>query len=207
MPPNRHKRAIIPDSLLPNIRKKQLTQDMTLDPADKKERGIRMTLSHIAFMSISELYALIRLTYPASLNAQFCPLIELTRCCQATPPTCQGSWQSISCRHCWSHRWSRACSPPCCGGTCCWPIYNWPSGIWTNLMKEKKGGTEREREVLLVWDLWIPEELIDINKTVQLPQGMGFWNHISVPLTFTVSFSNGGCSGCMQPERRIGDTQ
>lgn len=73
--------------------------------------------------------------------------------------------------------------------------------------ERKKGGTEREREVLLVWDLWIPEELIDINKTVQLPQGMGFWNHISVPLTFTVSFSNGGCSGCMQPERRIGDTQ
>lgn len=33
MPPNRHKRAIIPDSLFPNIRKKQLTQDMTLDPA------------------------------------------------------------------------------------------------------------------------------------------------------------------------------
>lgn len=33
MPPNRHKRAIIPDSLFPNIKKKQLTQDMTLDPA------------------------------------------------------------------------------------------------------------------------------------------------------------------------------
>lgn len=33
IPPNRHKRAIIPDSLLPNIRKKQLTQEMTLEPA------------------------------------------------------------------------------------------------------------------------------------------------------------------------------
>ncbi|KAA8585795.1 hypothetical protein FQN60_007364 [Etheostoma spectabile] len=44
IPPNRHKRAIIPDSLLPNIRKKQLTQDMTLDPADQKERAIRITL-------------------------------------------------------------------------------------------------------------------------------------------------------------------
>ncbi|TNN72320.1 hypothetical protein EYF80_017472 [Liparis tanakae] len=39
MPPNRHKRAIIPDSLLPNIRKKQLTQEMTLDPADQRQRN------------------------------------------------------------------------------------------------------------------------------------------------------------------------
>lgn len=36
IPPNRHKRAIIPDSLLPNIRKKQLTQEMTLEPAAER---------------------------------------------------------------------------------------------------------------------------------------------------------------------------
>lgn len=39
MPPNRHKRAIIPDSLFPNIKKKQLMQDMTLDPAGGMEGG------------------------------------------------------------------------------------------------------------------------------------------------------------------------
>lgn len=89
---------------------------------------------------------LIRLTYPASLNAQFCPLIAPTRCCQATLPKCRGSSQSISCRHCWSHRWSRACSPPCCGETCCWSVYSWQTCIWTNLMKEK------DKDVLLLCD-------------------------------------------------------
>lgn len=39
MPPNRHKRAIIPDSLLPNMRKKQLTHDMTLEPAVQRQEG------------------------------------------------------------------------------------------------------------------------------------------------------------------------
>lgn len=39
IPPNRHKRAIIPDSLLPNIRKKQLTQEMTLEPAAERLEG------------------------------------------------------------------------------------------------------------------------------------------------------------------------
>lgn len=39
IPPNRHKRAIIPDSLLPNIRKKQLMQEMTLEPAAVGWRG------------------------------------------------------------------------------------------------------------------------------------------------------------------------
>lgn len=43
IPPNRHRRAIIPDSLLPNIRKKQLMQEMTLEPAagEGKRRGGR----------------------------------------------------------------------------------------------------------------------------------------------------------------------
>ncbi|KAG7235564.1 hypothetical protein INR49_002488 [Caranx melampygus] len=39
MPPKRHKRAINPDSLLPNMRKKQLTHDMTLEPAIQREEG------------------------------------------------------------------------------------------------------------------------------------------------------------------------
>lgn len=110
------------------------------------ERGWTITFSHAASVATRELSGVIRFTYPASLNAQFCPLIEPTRCCQATLPTCQGSWQSISCRHCWSRRWSRVCSPPCCAGTCCWPVYSWQTCIWTNLMTERKRG---DKEVLL----------------------------------------------------------
>lgn len=40
IPPNRHSRAIMADSLLPKDRKKQLTQEMTLEPAGGgKKRG------------------------------------------------------------------------------------------------------------------------------------------------------------------------
>lgn len=42
MPPNRQSRAIMADSLLPNDRKKQLTQEITLEPAgDREERRER----------------------------------------------------------------------------------------------------------------------------------------------------------------------
>lgn len=37
MPPNRQSKAIIADSLFPNDRKKQLTQEITLEPAVPEE--------------------------------------------------------------------------------------------------------------------------------------------------------------------------
>lgn len=84
-----------------------------------------------------EPHARVRPPYPASLGAQFCPWAEPTRCCQATRLKCRGSWQSISCKHCWSRRWSPVCSPPCCGGRCCWSACSWQTCIWTSLMRDK----------------------------------------------------------------------
>ncbi len=43
MPPNRQSKAIIADSLFPNDRKKQLTQEITLEPAapdDESEKKV-----------------------------------------------------------------------------------------------------------------------------------------------------------------------
>lgn len=160
MPPNRHRRAIIPDSLLPNIRKKQLTQDMTLDPAAGGSKN-HVKLNRLCGQKPIKIN-MMWFSYPAFLNAQFCPLIEPTRCCQATLPTCRGSWRSISCRHCWSHRWSRACSPPCCGGTCCWPVYSRQTCIWTNLTNEK------EKEELLLCNTE-SKTLIETGFSVSVP--------------------------------------
>lgn len=39
MPPNRQSRAIMADSLLPKDRKKQLMQEITLEPAGERGRG------------------------------------------------------------------------------------------------------------------------------------------------------------------------
>lgn len=72
-----------------------------------------------------------------SSNVLFCPWGEQRRCCQAAPPTCRGSWQSKSCRHCWSRRWSPVYSPLCCGETCCWPVYSWQTCTWINLVEKK----------------------------------------------------------------------
>lgn len=38
IPPNRQSRAIMADSLFPNDRKKQLTQEITLEPAAGEQR-------------------------------------------------------------------------------------------------------------------------------------------------------------------------
>lgn len=76
-------------------------------------------------------------SYPASSNGQFCPSKVQTQCSRGAQLVYQGSWQSISCRRCWSHRWSPACSPLCCGGTCCWSACCWSTCTWTNLRRER----------------------------------------------------------------------
>lgn len=45
IPPNRHSRAIMADSLLPKDRKKQLMQEITLEPAGGEKTDMKKSLS------------------------------------------------------------------------------------------------------------------------------------------------------------------
>ena len=62
IPPNRHSRAIMADSLLPKDRKKQLTQEMTLEPAGGgKKRGRKRakrkkTKSYLSYKTLNDAF-------------------------------------------------------------------------------------------------------------------------------------------------------
>lgn len=73
MPPNRHRRAIIPDSLFPNIKKKQLTQEMTLDPAGGGGGGQRYSQWTI---TAKELWPLVNIFLPSILKR---PILSINR--------------------------------------------------------------------------------------------------------------------------------
>lgn len=120
------------------------------------ERGRRITLKNSdPLRRIHRKYfRFVTCTHRASLNGQFCPLGAPTRCSPAAQPAYPESWQSISCRRCWSRRWSPGCSPPCCGGTCCWSAYSRQTCTWTSLRRIKERLRIKTEEVNMQQDIY-----------------------------------------------------
>lgn len=138
MPPNRQSKAIIADSLFPNDRKKQLTQEITLEPAapdDEREKKKCFIFQKASYYSeLQKRFSTVAtcFSYPAFLDVRSCPWAGQTRCSRAGRQVCQGSWRNRSCTRC-SHHWNPAYSPLCYAEKCCWWVCCWSAGTWTSL--------------------------------------------------------------------------